>query len=445
MAVMNLHRCLRFLVLFTGLIGAPPVTLAQQPEPKRPNIVLIVADYMGYSDTEPYGATDVRTPYLKRLAAEGIRFTDAYASAPVCVPSRAALLTGLYQQRLGLEGNADEKKGLPASHRTVAERLQTAGYRTGMIGKWHLGFGPGAGPNARGFDTSLAFNSWSIDYYSHRTPAGEPGLFEDGRPVEISGYSTDVFTARAVDFIQSQASRPFFLYLAYNATLPPRQPPGRPSDVRAMGPGNVPMAEWHRGTREDYIAVVESLDAGIGRILETIERKGVRDSTLIIFTYDHGGRELARNAPLFHGFATLWEGGIRVPLILCWPSRLAPGHVSAQQTILMDVAATILAAAGVEPQGAAKLDGVNLLPLLGDGAAVKERAFFWRLKFPGREQKAVRRGRWKLIEDGNTPLLFDLEEDISERRDLRYAYPAVVRDLREAYRAWERDLQTQER
>jgi arylsulfatase A-like enzyme len=442
---MDLHRCLKTLVLFTAVSGMPAVSAAQQPDRPAPNVVLIVADYMGYSDTEPYGATDVRTPYLKRLAAEGIRFTNAYASAPVCVPSRAALLTGVYQQRLGIEGNADERKGLPPSHRTVAERLQTAGYRTAFVGKWHLGFGQGAAPNARGFDKSLAFNSWSIDYYSHRTPAGDPGLFEDGRPVDIPGYSTDIFADRAAEFILSQDARPFFLYLAFNASLPPRQPSGRPDDVRAKGPGAVPMAEWHRGTREDYVAVVESLDAGIGRVLASIEKKGVRDNTLVIFTYDHGGRELARNAPLFHGFATLWEGGIRVPLILRWPSRLGAGVVSVQQTIHMDLAATILAAAGVEPDASGKLDGVNLVPILTGGAPAFDRTFFWRLSFPGREQKAVRRGRWKLIEDGITPLLFDLEEDISERRDHRYAQPSLVIELRAALGAWEKELPPQAR
>jgi arylsulfatase A-like enzyme len=200
------------------------------------------------------------------------------------------------------------------------------------------------------------------------------------------------------------------------------------------------MAEWHRGTREDYVAVVEALDAGIGRVLASIEKKGVRDNTLVIFTYDHGGRELVRNAPLFHGFATLWEGGIRVPLIIRWPSRLGAGVVSAQQTIHMDLSATILAAAGLEADASGNLDGVNLLPVLTGATPVFERTFFWRLSFPGREQKAVRRGRWKLIEDGNTPLLFDLEEDISERHDHRYTQPALVRELRAALSAWEKEL-----
>jgi arylsulfatase A-like enzyme len=308
-----------------------------------------------------------------------------------------------------------------------------------MVGKWHLGFGEGVGPNSRGFDTALAFNSWSIDYYSHRTPAGETGLYQDGRPVEIPGYSTDVFAARASEFIQSRDTRPFFLYLAFNATLPPRQPPGRPDDVRAKGPGPVPIAEWQRGTREDYVAVVEALDAAIGRVLASIEQRGVRD-TLVIFTYDHGGRELARNAPLFHGFATLWEGGIRVPLVLRWPSRLGGSGVSAQPAIHMDLTATILGAAGLEADAAGKLDGIDLIPILTGRAPAFDRTFFWRFSVPGREQKAVRRGRWKLVEDGNTPLLFDVSEDLAERHDLRYAQPSIVSDLRGALSAWEKEL-----
>ena len=437
---MNLQRPGTPLFFLITSFVLPPLGAAQQAERPRPNIVVIVADYMGYSDIEPYGAADVRTPHLKRLAAEGTRLTNAYASAPVCVPSRAALLTGVYQQRLGIEGNADEKNGLPPSHKTVAERLQTAGYRTAMVGKWHLGFAPGSAPNARGFDTSLAFNSWSIDYYSHRTPEGDPGLFEDGRPVEIPGYSTDIFANRAIDFIQREDARPFFVFLAFNASLPPRQPPGRPDDVRAKGPGAVPMPEWHRGTRQDYVAVVEGLDAAVGRVLASIDKKGIRENTLVIFTYDHGGRELARNAPLFHGFATLWEGGIRVPLVARWPSVLRAGAVSAQPTIHMDVTATILRAAGLEPDAAGKLDGVDLIPILTGRAPAFDRPFFWRLSFPGREQKAVRRGRWKLVVDGNTPLLFDLEADISERRDVRYAQPSILRELRAELAAWEKEL-----
>lgn len=311
---------------------------------QRPNIVLIVSDYMGYGDIGPYGGTEIRTPHLDRLAREGVRFTNAYAAAPICSPSRVALLTGRYPQRAGFEENvggpSDPSRpvGLPPSETSIARMLKDSGYRTALVGKWHLGLTHEYSPNRHGFDEFFGFLDWGVDYYSHRTIGGEPGLYENEQPVEVDGYTTDLFTERAVAFVAKNREQPFFLYVAYNAALPPHQPPGRPEDVRTE-------ANWFQGTREDYVQVVEALDAGIGRILDVVD-----EDTLVIFTYDHGGKELGRTTPLFHGFRTLWEGGIRVPLIMKWPGRIPAGFVSEQHAIHMDLSATILSAAETAPR-----------------------------------------------------------------------------------------------
>jgi arylsulfatase A-like enzyme len=397
---------------------------------QRPNIVLIVADYMGYGDIGPYGGTEIRTPHLDNLAREGVRFTNAYAAAPICSPSRVALLTGRYPQRAGFEENVGgdgRPVGLPPSETSIARMLKDSGYRTALVGKWHLGLTSEYSPNRHGFDEFFGFLDWSVDYYSHRTISGEPGLYANETPVEVDGYTTDLFTERAVAFIETSEEQPFFLYVAYNAALPPHQPPGRPEDVRTE-------ANWFQGTRADYVRVVEALDAGVGRILDVVD-----DDTLVIFTYDHGGKELGRSTPLFHGFRTLWEGGIRVPLIMKWPGRIPAAFVSEQHTIHMDLSATILGAAMTAPARA--MDGIDLVPSLEGTAKPADRTFFWRTDYPAYKQRAVRRGRWKYLRDDSTEMLFDLETDIGERDNLAYRRPEKLEELKKALATWEAELE----
>ena len=402
-----------------------------QPTVPPPNVVLIVADYMGYSDIGPYGADDIRTPALDRLAEEGVRLTDFYAAGPICGPSRAALLTGLYPQRVAVERNPREDEGLSPSYTTLARWLNDAGNATALFGKWHLGSQPEFGPNAHGFDEFLGFHAWTIGYYTHRTQGGQPALYRNLRVVERDGYLTDVLTDEAIGFIERNKDRPFFVYLAYNAALPPYQPPSLPK--RDWGKGwNVDEA-----TREDYVQMVEALDAGIGRVLRTLDALELGERTLVIFTYDHGGRHLVRSQPLFHGFGTLWEGGIRVPMILRWPGGLPANRTVSQPAISMDITATILDVVGLE-RWTEGLDGISLLPILRGEREGRERIFFWRTNFP--RQKAVRQGRWKYIVDGGTQLLFDLETDISERRNLFFAHPDVAARLRSALEKWEAAL-----
>jgi arylsulfatase A-like enzyme len=424
-----------------ALGGAVRNASAAEPSaPKKPNILVIVADDLGYADLGCFGSRDVRTPHLDRLAAEGTRLTDFYASAPVCSPTRASLITGRYPQRAGFEWviRYNEKgRGLPADGASLPRLLKGAGYTTGLVGKWHLGYRPAFGPNAHGFDDFFGFLAADLDYYAHTDANGDPGLYEDGKLVEREGYLTDLITDRAVAFLKKNARGPFFLEVAYNAPHWPFQPPDRPDDrrtARTYGP--------ETGTRADYVRMVERLDQGVGKVLGALADAGLRDTTLVVFFSDNGGERLSDNGPLFHGKYSLWEGGVRVPCLARWPGVLPAKAVSSQPAIVMDWTASILAAAGAEPPAERPLDGVDIVPLLAGKKEAPERTFFWRLPRPDEQfgQKAVRRGKWKFVFDREVELLFDLEGDVGERRNLASRHPEVVKELRAALAAWEATL-----
>lgn len=415
--------------------AACPYARAQQ-RPHRPNVVVIIVDSMGYGDSDPYGAPDMRTPSLNRLAHEGVRLTDGYANGPVCTPTRAAFLTGRYQQRVGLEWFLlkDRKDaGLPSSEASLGKMLKKSGYATGLFGKWHLGYKPEFGPNAHGFDEFFGMLDWSVDYYTHKDIDGEPDLFENTKPVERQGYMTDLITERAVAFIDRHAREPFFAYVAYNAMVSPIQPPDKPNDIRTR-------EMWGRATRQDYVRMVERVDEGVGSILKALDRNGLARDTLVVFTNDHGGQWYSRREPLFHGFGTIWEGGIRVPYLLRWPGHLPAGKVSNQPIITMDLTASILEATGTATVKGQDMDGLDVLPLLSGKQPPVERTFFWRVDRPGRKQKAVRKGKWKYVWDNGSEMLFDLEKDMSERHDLAYQQRDVVLELRNLVAQWEAEL-----
>ena len=297
------------------------IVQAAQPSPSRPNVVLILMDDLGYGDLGSYGATDIKTPHLDRLAREGVRLTDGYSNGVVCSPTRAALMTGRYQHRVGIEDvlttlPEQQERGLAATGRTLPALLKQNGYATALFGKWHLGYKPEFGPNAHGFTEFFGFLSGAVDYYTHQRNDGKPDLFENTAPVTSEEYLTDAITRRAVSFIDRTANRPFFVEVAYNAAHWPFQPPGRPPAVRdptqkpTLNQG--PSAEVP-ATRQDYARMVEHADAGIGQILTALERHGLTSNTLVIFTNDNGGEWLSRNAPFFNRKGSVWEGGIRVP------------------------------------------------------------------------------------------------------------------------------------
>jgi arylsulfatase A-like enzyme len=439
----------RYLLILAALILGPSQAQAQRP----PNVVLVMMDDIGYGDLGSYGASDVRTPNIDRLAREGVRLTDAYANGPVCTPTRAALMSGRYQQRVGLEwaltvSPADRELGLPALGTSLPALLKANGYATGLVGKWHLGWKPEFGPLAHGFDEFYGFLSGAHSYYTNQAETfgvggGSPDLFENTRPVEATGYLTDEITRRAVSFVTRHGDRPFFLEVAYNAVHWPFEPPDRPSTeagrrsaraLRQMPDDSVPA------TRQDYVRMLERADQGVGEILAVLDRRGLTDNTLVIFTNDNGGEWLSRNAPLFHRKATLWEGGIRVPLILRWPGVLPAGTVSGQVAITMDITASILAATGTRPPADYRPDGIDLLPILRGKAPLAERRLFWRWDRPNRQQRAVRFAQWKLLVDAGQLLLFDLSVDPGEQTDLAARRPDLIATLKHLLAEWEADV-----
>jgi arylsulfatase A-like enzyme len=409
-------------------------------------VVVLFMDDLGYGDLASYGARDARTPNLDRLAAEGVRLTQCYAAAPVCTPTRAAFMTGRYQHRVGLEDviaspRRNDHLGLSPREPTLPRYLKDAGYATALVGKWHLGARPEFRPGRHGVDEFFGFLGGALDYYSHRGASGEPDLYENDAPVKVDGYLTDLVTARAVSFIERHANGPFFIDVAFNAVhwpfqppdlaSPPPHPPGETLDV---------VRHWaSSGTRADYVAMLERADRGIGEILAAVDRLGLRRNTLVVFTSDNGGEWLSRMDPLFHRKGTLWEGGLRVPCLLRWPARLPAGRVSSQLAITMDLTATILAAAGVEPSRDRPLDGIDLVPTISRRPV--ERTFFWRAAAGGHE-RVVREGRWKFV--SNSPvfpgLLFDVAADPAERKDLAAQRPDVLRRLAAKHEEWERAL-----
>src|SRR5262245_5083989 len=399
-----------------SLSAAPGNAFAEgQRVPQQPNIVVIVADDLGYGDLSCYGSTDIRTPRLDQLAKQGVRLTDAYANAAVCSPTRAALITGRYPQRSGFDYVVDYGQtdfGLPATKTSLPRLLKDAGYRTALFGKWHLGYRKEWGPNAHGFDEFFGFLAADRDYYSHRAAPGVPGLYENTKQIDQKGYLTDLITERAVAFIGKNAQEPFFLEVAYNAPHWPFQPPNKPDDIRTK--------ETYKpttGTRADYVKMVEHMDAGIGKILEALDAHGLARDTLVIFFSDNGGGRLSDNGPLFHGKYSLWEGGIRVPTIVRWPAVVPAGKISTQPVITTDLTASILAAAKVKVSTDRPLDGEDVLPILAEKNPPRERTFCWRMILPEEAigQRAVRRGKWKYLVDRRMEFLFDLEKDVGER------------------------------
>jgi arylsulfatase A-like enzyme len=436
------------LAIVSLLFGSfPSAQVQQNASSERPNVVLIVADDLGYGDLSSYGAPDIRTPNLDKLAHAGIRFTDFYANASVCTPTRAALMTGRYQQRVLLEHQlsvsaADADKGLPANGNSLPAMLKRNGYATGLIGKWHLGFKPEFHPNRHGFDYFWGFLAAFIDWYAHVRGDRVPDLYENATPVKHEGYLGHEVTKRSIDFIDRRKARPFFLEITYGAPHGPIQLPSRPSV--STGRGNQMVASPIDGnppSRANYVEVVEDLDRDIGRVMDALDRAGVAQNTLVIFTSDNGGDWLSRNAPFSYQKGTIWEGGIRVPTILRWPAKLPSARVSSQVAITMDLTATILSGTATPLPADLSLDGIDLTPLITRRSGKElERTLFWRTIGASRNQRAVRRGDWKLLVNGGELMLFDVKNDPAERTDRAARHPQRVRDLEALFTTWQKDV-----
>jgi len=394
-----------------------------------------MADDLGFADTSLYGRTDYRTPVLDQLAREGVRLTDAYSSAPVCSPTRVALLTGRYPARYAvglLEPLTTQATGLPADPPTLPRLLRDAGYETALVGKWHLGAPDAYRPGSHGFDVFFGFLGSSDDYVSHvGTESLEHDLWDGTRSVRTGGYLTDLFTDRAVAFIERPRDTAFFLSLQYNAPHWPWQAPGDPVYPDSL--------RWKRGgSAETYARMVLSMDDGIGRVLEALRRAGLENDTLVIFTSDNGGEVFSDMGPFANGKMTLWEGGIRVAAFARWPGVIPADTTSRQACATMDWAATLLAAGGAAADARAPLDGIDLMPMLTGGPVVP-RDLYWRT-FQRTRHKALRSGDWKYLVTEDGARLFDLASDPGETSDLAASRRDDFQRLETLYADWERDM-----
>jgi arylsulfatase A-like enzyme len=426
----------------TALAATPGLMSAA---PRRPNVLFILADDLGYGDLSCYGRPDYQTPVLDTFAKQGIRFTSAYAAAPICTPTRCAFITGRYPQRLAvgleepLKASSPPDVGLPHGHPTIASLLKANGYDTSLVGKWHLGWKPQFGPNGHGFDEFFGILSGAADYFTHKAadavgpaggpPGGVPDLWENLAPIDRTGYLTDLLSDRAVEIIGRRHTKPFFLSLQYTA---PHSPWEGPHDAALEhndhGPG--PMAGG--GSPAIYGAMMKSMDAGIGRVLKALARANLERDTLVIFTSDNGGERYSYNWPFSFAKGDLWEGGTRVPAMVRWPGVIPAGQVTDQAAITMDWTATILAATGTAPDPGHALDGEDLLPFCTGKKAVSDRTLFWRVA----QYDAARMGRWKYLKESGREHLFDLSSDPGEKADVRTKHADVFARIRQAYAAW---------
>jgi arylsulfatase A len=438
-------------LLVSGWTASVPAASTQPPQ--RPNVILIFADDQGTLDLNCFGSHDLHTPNLDALAARGVRFTQFYVGAPVCSPSRAALMTGRYPQRAGVPGNVSSHpghKGMPTEQVTIAEVLRAAGYRTALFGKWHLGTLPECSPNGQGFDEFFGHKSGCIDNWSHFfywVPPHFHDLHRNNQEVYEDGqHFTRLIVREARRFLQENQARPFFLYLPFNI---PHYPLQAYAEYREMYQEK--KMTWQR---RQYAAWVSTMDDAIGQVLGTLDALRLRRRTLIVFLSDHGHSIEARanygggNAGEFRGNKfTLWEGGIRVPCIASYPGRIAQGEVREQMAVSLDWFPTIGEYCDVElPRR--KLDGQSIVPLIESAAGPSpHKAFHWQ---SGR-QWAVRQGDWKLVATANAkkpeaqPELFlsNLAQDATETQNSAREHPEVVRELSQLHRQWTIEVKTQ--
>jgi len=445
------HRILNRRSFLGAVASGVPAAIAQRG-PHRPNIVLLLADDMGYGDLTSYGAPDIRTPHIDSLGRSGVRFTQFYDNGPECSPTRSALMTGRYQQRIGgMEcaiglhdvGRYDDaiwlqqrgELGVPVSETSMARMLKEHGYDTACIGKWHLGYPEKFWPNRHGFDEFFGFLGGGVDYFTHKEPEenGRSYFYRNTTKVDVPGYTTDLFADEAIRWLKKRSRNPFFLYLPFNAPHTPMQDP----DGFDPKTGTAPERQGHRPT---YAKIVERLDDKVGVILSQLDAMGAAEDTIVLFLSDNGGDPNGRNDPFRGKKSSVWEGGIRVPCCVRWPGVVPAGKTIDQVSLTMDVLPTLLAATGAKAPPSRKLDGVDLLPVLKGQRAPFPRTVFWRGKRAARVRKAVRDGDLKYVIDDGKEELHDLSKDEREEKDLLADAPGEVRRLKAKLADWERDV-----
>jgi arylsulfatase A-like enzyme len=394
---------------------------------ERPNLLVILADDLGRADYSAFGTKDIRTPSIDRICREGLTFDNFYANSCVCSPTRAALLTGCYPDRVGVPGvirhvPADSWGYLSSTARLLPQLLKAADYHTAIVGKWHLGLQSPNTPTERGFDAFHGFlGDMMDDYWTHRR-GGQNFMRLNREVIDPQGHATDLFTAWSCEYIEerARAGQPFFLYLAYNAPHGPIQPPADwLAQVRQREPGI-------DATRAKLVALIEHMDAGIGQVLATLDRLHLAENTLLVFTSDNGGllSEGAHNGPWRSGKTHMYEGGLRVPAAVRWPRKIHAGSHTGRIALTMDIFATCCEAAGVQPPDG--IDGESFLPtLLGQPQTLSQRnLYFCRreggLGYGGKTIEALIHGPWKLLQDSPfaSQELYNLQHDPLEATDL---------------------------
>ncbi|MFZ4637458.1 MAG: sulfatase-like hydrolase/transferase, partial [Pirellulales bacterium] len=440
-AILAWRRRRSFLAAAVFAVTAILCVTARSEEPRRPNVLVIVADDLGYADPGFQGGTEVPTPHLDALAAAGVRCSNGYVSGPYCSPTRAGLLTGRYQQRFGHEFNPGPSPdptaavGLPLDQRTLAEAFRAGGYRTGLVGKWHLGSAEGYHPLDRGFEEFYGFLGGAHAYFpqsQNPAPQRNAPILRGREPVEEQEYLTSAFAREAEAFIGRHAAEPFFLLLAFNAVHTPLAGP-RGGEERFAA-----IADPKRRT---YAAMLAALDDAVGRVVRELESRGLADDTLIAFISDNGGPPVnaSSNGPLRGHKASTWEGGVRVPFTVTWKRRLPAGKTFDPPVIQLDLFPTALAAAGLPVPAGVAVDGVNLLPALeGKVSTPPHDHLFWRFG----PQTAIRAGSWKLVRATGVeaPILVNLQSDPGETTDVSAEQPAKRRELEAAWNEWNAQL-----
>jgi arylsulfatase A-like enzyme len=446
-----------WLAAASAALGSAPAHGSQAGQ-RPPNIILILGDDLGYGDLGCYGNGQVHTPNLDRLARQGMKFTNYVVSWPACTPSRGSILTGRYPQRNGLyemirnnevnwrfqfdehtySVSPEMTLGLDTRERTIGQALQSAGYATGVIGKWDSGRARRFLPLQRGFDFYYGFANTGIDYYTHER-YGIPSMFRGNERVKEEGHATDLFRREALRFIDRHHQHPFLLYLPFNA----------PHGASTFDKGTRQVPEKYLGMygggldwSTQYKALVTQMDEAIGEILTLVEKLGLDNRTLVMFSSDNGGTGTQHNGSLRGAKGTLFEGGVRVPLIARWLGRIPQGKVTDEFTSSLELFPTFLAAAGAQPPAGVKLDGFNMLPLLTGQGSTRREDFYWHRTFDN--SSAARYRNWKWVESRRDGGLFDLSNDPGEKHDLSAEKPEVLVMMKQRWAAWKKEMDASE-
>lgn len=427
-----MKKVLRSVVILFLLAACNSIT-KQAPKEQKPNIIVILLDDAGYVDFGFMGSEDLETPNMDILAKSGNIFTDAHVSATVCAPSRAGLMTGIYQQRFGFEANGtgDAQSGdlgLADDVTTMAEVLKEGGYTTIALGKWHLGGTPTDHPNQRGFDEFYGFLTGSRSYFPMEDPNEYRMLQHNGKRVAFEGYMTDVLGDASVRYANENKDGPFFMYLAYNAVHTP------------MHAKEEHLKKYEGHPRQELAAMTWSLDENIGKLQQKLKSLGIAENTLIFFLSDNGGahNNQSSGGPLKGWKGNKFEGGHRVPFVVSWPNKINGGSTFEGLTSSLDIFTTAVVAAGIPPEKRPKLDGVDLMPFLtGERTGHPHQQLFWRKL----EETAARSGDYKLIQlDGFGNVLYDLGKDLGETKDLSKESPEELNTMLQKLESWENTL-----